>query len=399
MMTVSTLDALQRAIERGDSVEVFSLADDLDEAFERDRERESRYDALGIGIRYAASVRDDVIDTVDEYAEEVVTLEQRRIALEQALLGYLTNETPTKTVIEMIQDLSDGYQILEQRREELIDVKTSVSLPPILSLSQIPDTDVSVGESIALETTVSNLGNGAAMALSVDIESEMDTTYSPATIEELPGDANQNVTIRFESDQAGSFPVEINVGNDRYSESIGFRITVLDRVGYLEQARAFAEAGGNVVANSNDRSGRSLRGIGNQLSRIGDQLEKIISRIERGNRPDHAIINQLHAILNRLNAIENQLSSASGKRSNPIFEQEVKYYLEKITTNITASIELSPDQEIDDERTTRTKRIRPTDAHRTRTDVPGRGRGIRDRVPGNARTPPGRDRGRGFERS
>lgn len=237
MMTVSTLDALRRAIERGDSAEVFSLADDLDKAFERDRERESRYDALGIGIRYAASVGDDVIDTVDEYAEEVVTLEQRRIVLEQALLGYLTNETPTKAVIKIIQDLSDRYQMIEQHREELINVKNSARIPPILSLSQVPDTDVAVGESISLVTTISNLGNEAATDLSVGFETEIDATYSPMTIDKLAGDASCKVTIQAKSDQAGSFPVEVSVGNDRYEESIKFWVTVFDQVGYLERAR------------------------------------------------------------------------------------------------------------------------------------------------------------------
>lgn len=312
-MTEALLRTLRTQVANDRVSEALETVDDLEAAFVSDRKRTEAIDTLAIAVRYRADVDSAAADAATKYLEAATDLEQRRVELNEAILGYIGEELPPKAVVGRIDATLDAYDTLAERRATLQDAAGGISVGVLLQLASIEGFRVPKGDSIAVATEVANLGSDETGSLEVTAESDdtVSIELSPTELEGLASDEEAIVGIDVGGVATGRTRVRISV-EGAGTESTAFRVEVLDKADYVSETLSIAErlltdVEGRMEGDGNDQS---LQGLRNRFEEIVRRLEQILDHMENDDRgKGKSTDNRVNSVINRFESVVNTLEN------------------------------------------------------------------------------------------
>ena len=325
-MTEALLRELKTQIEDGRDAAALDTIDELLDAFDSDRAETRRHDVVATAVRYNSASDSRAATAADEYVEVATELDQARTKLNEAIIGYLTQESSLETLVDPIDETLEAYDELEAKSETLLERTDDVPLGIILHLNDVDQVRVPKGSAVGVGTTLENLGSDAETDISVDATSDaqVSTSVSPEQIDSLAPDEEAAIGLSLEGDSTGDGRIRLTTEGATVRESIQFSVEVLDKVGYLKKARDIATI---LVEDLDEQEhgrgrGNSSNGLRNRLEEIHDRLGTIIERIDSGRGNENEINNRIESVVNRFEAVKNTLTNGNDERLDEVVSAE-----------------------------------------------------------------------------
>lgn len=312
-MTGELLRTLRSQVANDQVSEALETVDDLEDAFVSDRARVEADDTFATAVRYRSDPGSSAAAAADSYFQAANDLEQRRIELNEAILGYLREETQPKQVVSRIDATLGAYDTLETESAALRDAANGVSVGAILHLEPIDDLRVPKGNSVAIATVLANLGTAetGSLELSADTDNTVSVELSPTSLDGLAPGEETPVGASFTGESAGTTRIRVAVsGDDAESSLVG--IVVLDKADYVTEVLSNAE---RLLTDVDGRKGddddnQSLEGLRNRFEEIVRRLEQILDYMENdGKGNGKGIDNRITSVINRFESVVNTLEN------------------------------------------------------------------------------------------
>lgn len=242
-MTVALLQELRDHVDAGRRGEAIEMIDDVLESFEGDRATAGRDDVRATAVRYGSRTESDPATAADTYLQTATEVDQARIELTEALIGYLAEETGPKVVVQRIDAVLEAYDALDSDRAALAEHADDASLGVVLSLSEIDVPRVPYGGSIGVGTTLSNLGDATEsdVALATSDAEGLSASLSPAAIDVLGPDDEETVGVSLTGGSTGEGRLRITAEGEAGGDAIEVTTEVLDKMDYIRRVLEIAE--------------------------------------------------------------------------------------------------------------------------------------------------------------
>lgn len=319
-MTEELLRTFREQVADDRVAAALETVDDLEAAFAADRARTAANDVVATAVRY--NTDGDSAAAANDHLEAATELEQRRVELNEAILGYLTVETPPDVVVSRVDAALDAYRTLAAKREALLAVADGVRTGVLLHLAAVEGFRVPKGSSVAVTTELANLGSAGSgpLAVTASADDGVSTAVSPTSLDGLAAGEETAVGVEVGGESTGVARVRLVVEGEE-AESTAFRVEVLDKADFLSEALANAE---RLLSDVEDRvepgrAGGSLEGLRNRFEEIVRRLEQILDRVGngtpggRGDSVDHRI----RSVTNRFDSVVNTLENGDETGPGP----------------------------------------------------------------------------------
>ena len=344
-MTESLLRELKEQVEEGQKAEAIKTIDELQEAFEADRAEMERHDLVATGLRYQSAGDSEPVTVADEFVQVATELDERRVKLNEAILGYLADEGDPKTLVTRIDETLEAYEKVASKREELHEHTDDVHLGVLLRVAEIDPIRVPKGAPVDIETTLENLGSDTETGITIETETEgqISVAVSPETIGSLSPDEQTTLTVTVDGDSTDSGRIRVSAEGDIARESTQFPVEVLDKAAYLTEARNITERLQADLAERKSTPGRgnSGQGLSNRLEEVYRRLNMIIERIESGRGNETEINNRIESVVNRFESVDNMLTNGEADRFDEAVTAEYVALTEDAIDRLEASLEAS----------------------------------------------------------
>lgn len=315
-MTSGSLEDLGAAASAGDRGLAMAVADRLEVRFERDRARERADGALAVALLDRIPVDHPARREVRAFFEAVTAVEDARIALATASIGFVEAGADGAGLLERVEDLVGAEARLEEARAGLETAREHVRspLPPIPVLDGLGDALVPYGTAATVDGRVTNVGDEPAEEVEVTATAPVPVERRPATIGRL--EAGERVEIGLEVGAAAVGPQPLSVAADAATagDAVEVLVTVLAKREWVVRARRLVEA---VEASVGDGPGE--RGVAGQLRETVRRLERLERAIARERRATEGIDGAIEGTRQRLGAtarlLEGDRGGARGRSS------------------------------------------------------------------------------------
>lgn len=325
-MSESLLEALKEQAEAGRREEVLETFDRLESAFAEDRATTDREDVVATVVRYNSKQGSAATSAAQDFTTAATHLEQARIELYDAILGYLAEETTSGTLADRVDETLAAYEEYDEKRQSLQNQTDDVRVGVVLYLAEIDQVRVPKGRVVGAGTTLESVGDEAPTALDVTVTdaAAVTTAVSPEEVESLSPGEEVVIGVSIEGDSTGSGRVRLAVENDDVRESVGFRFEVLDKSDYLSEVLDITDRLLTDLKGREDERGKGNAGNGleNRLTEIRATLEDLLERLEAGNYKRTAINNRIGSVANRFESIENSVERGNNDRFAPLVARE-----------------------------------------------------------------------------
>ncbi|MGZ0747515.1 hypothetical protein [Haloparvum sp. AD34] len=307
-MTENLLKTFRGHVANDRVADALETVDDLHAAFTEDRARTAADDTLATAVHFRTPAETDADDAATEFMEAATDGEQRRVELNDAIAGYIAEETPPEEVVSRVDATLGAYDTLKSKRSALADAADGVSTGVVLHLGPIEGMRVPKGGSVAVATDLANVGNDDAgsLSLSASADDVVSVTLSPTSLDALGSGSETAAGVDVAGEATGTTRVRVTVEGGG-GESTAFRAEVLDKADYVSEALSNAERLLSDVEDRMDGKGGPLVGIRNQLEEMAKRLEQILDRIENGKGKD--VNNRIESVINRFEALVNTLEN------------------------------------------------------------------------------------------
>lgn len=329
-MSIDMLRELREQISAGRRDEALTTVDRLLTSFDSDRESTTRSDTLATTVRYNAEAGSEPETAADNYLEAATELEQTRIELHEALLGYLAEETASTTVVSKIDETISSYEGLQTERESLAEHADAVPLGPVLHMRGIKDTRVPYGGSTGIGTEVENIGDSSVtdMDLQTSGDQLVSTSVSPDTIETLAPNSKEAIGLSLTGEATGQGRLRLSADGAEAGESTEIAVEVLDKIDYLRRVdsiadRVLTDAERRIEERSPDRADE----FKNRIETARRWLDRTIERAESGEIDEDQVDNRIETATYWLVAL---LKIASGREMEAISDATLAEYTELI---------------------------------------------------------------------
>lgn len=316
-MTETLLRTLREQVANDRVSEALETVDELQAAFAADRARTAADDTLATALRYRSDGDSPAAAAADAHHEAATELEQRRVELHEAIIGYVGGETPPTEVVGRIDATLGAHETLADEREALRDAAGGASIGTVLHLGPIEGFRVPKGDSVAVATELRNLGTDGtdSLKLTADADDTVSTELSPNSLAGLAAGEETAVGVDVGGLATGTARVRVTVEGQTV-ESTTFRVEVLDKTDYLSEALSIAE---QLLADVDGRTGpgngASFQGLRNRLDEIVRRLERIRDRIDsdgtkgKSRGKDKSVDNRIGAVSNRFESVANTVEN------------------------------------------------------------------------------------------
>lgn len=316
-MTIDLLRTLREQVTEDRVSEALETVDDIEAAFSSDRATTGSFDTLATAVRYNTDGDSAPAAAANQHLVAATELEQRRLELNEAILGYLTDEMPPETLVDRIDATIDGYETLSSEREALLDEAGSVPVGVLLHLGPVDRQRVPLGGSVHASTTVANLGDEESGALTVTSRSDdlVSTGVSPASLDGLGSGDRTTVEVDVTGRTAGRGRVRVLVeGDDR--ASTGFGVEVLEKADYVSEALDLTDRLLSDVENRLEAGGASaaLRWLQRRLEEIRRRLAQILARLEDDRSKGQDVDGRIESVIGRFEAVVETLGGGDATR-------------------------------------------------------------------------------------
>ena len=348
-MADARLQELRDRLSADDVAGALALYDDAEAALQEQAERERGLNTLARGINVRTSAADQASQAATQFLDAVNDARNRRLEHTTEWFAFTEGDLPTDEFASRVETLIDAHETVDQRAGKLHDHKRGVPLPVLVMLTGPDQLTVPKGEPIEFVHTLDNLGSRDADAIEITvdaIESAADAfgfDVDPSWIDDLPGDASEDLTVTGTAATTGRVTVEVDAQGENVAETNATAIEVVDKSGYLEQALEVLDNLEDQVEQKYGDSGAGRgnggrSGLLNKLDTARQRLEAILTELEggvgnggggngggsggggngRGNDsggpPIHSIDNRIEAVIELLNAVRNQLDGLAGSQ-------------------------------------------------------------------------------------
>ncbi|WP_225335551.1 hypothetical protein [Halomicrobium urmianum] len=323
---MSALQELKEQITAGQRAAALAAVDDLLASFDSDRRTAARDDALATVVRYNAAPESEPAAVADRYTETATELEQTRIELHEALLGYLGEETTASTVVDKIEETISSYETLQTEREALTEHADSVSLGPVLHMYGVEDARVPYGGSTGVGTELENVGDSSVT--DVDLQTSGDqivtTSVSPDTVETVAPESKEAIGLSLTGAATGQGRLRLSADGAEARESTEIGVEVLDKIDYLRRVdsianRVLTDAEKRIEERSPDRADE----FKNRIETARTWLDRTIERAENGEIGEAQVDNRIETATYWLVAL---LKVASDREMDAISDAALAEY-------------------------------------------------------------------------
>lgn len=325
-MSESILRSFRKQVAAGRRDAAIETIEKLEESFESDRTITARDDVLATVVRYNSTSGSEPATVADRYVETATELEQARIELNEAILGYLAEETDSEILVGRIDETIAAYEAVRADRESLYERSEEVPLGVVFHLAESGEVRVPYGGSVGFGTTLANLGDSDAASIDVrlDDESIVSTTVSPNVVDRLDAGEEEAIGVSLEGKSTGRGQVRLTATGNDNRDSITVSVEVLDKVEYLSRVDSIAE---RITSDLDDRLtekgvSKGRNGIQNRIKVIQKGLKQIIKRIESEKGGKKSVNNRVDAVVNQFESVRNTLTRGSADRFDPAVRSE-----------------------------------------------------------------------------
>jgi|GEM_PF-4521937 len=341
-MVQTILRELRDAAADGNRARVVELADQMLDAFERGRARESALENVARSVRSNARADDaDAAATAQSVLNAAAEANQAKINVDTAVLDYVGGGDGTD-LVDVLDAAIETHDAFDERVKRLRAETTDLELPPAVGVTAPDQIVVPKGRAVDGAITVRNDGTAAAREVTLDLDADATVDLAATSVERIAAGETTSVELVGTPTSAGVSRPSVTANVDDGADSASFYLHVQNKRTFLEQAvddivqlySEIAGAGaalehgrgsgksngkntnsgkGNGKNSSNGKSGVVPPGLENKLRQITERTIEIIGRIERG-ADERSVDNQIRSVTNQIGALSNQLEATAGKK-------------------------------------------------------------------------------------
>lgn len=298
------LTTLSDALQADDPSQVESATESVLEEFDARRQREDALEDLLVAVDARTPDRTTTPEgtAAEDLQVAIVELEQARLDLDTAIVGYLSDETGADEALAAVDAVSDARTTVDSRTDDLTDALAASerTLPPVLTLTGPSQRVVPKGDSVELSYTLENLGGTATDSISVTLDESVPLSVSQPDLEPLAPNTETTVVLAGTPDSNGVSEGLLKAEGAGRSATAELRLVVAAKADYLTTARNDAESLATTAAelqsddesesgsnskngnNGGGASGGGLAAVENKARTTVKRLERLIDRIESG---------------------------------------------------------------------------------------------------------------------
>lgn len=242
MTAIELLNNLQEKIEAEQYAKAELLADDLRSLYVNNPDEEKLY-LVAMTIRNDGDFPEGERVDAQQYIEQSASVKFLRSSILTNVGVFLLRpaDADGSEVVNRIDTLQTGEQDLNAAGSTVKSIAESSDLPAKILVASIntPDTFFSLGESIHVNISVSNIGNNTAHAVDWEVDTPSGVTASPSSglVEDISPDSTEEIELGVTGSESGSFDVTVVMGSENAgADTKEFRITVLAKTTGVELA-------------------------------------------------------------------------------------------------------------------------------------------------------------------
>lgn len=315
-----------------DGPEVVALSTDLLESFADRGRLVDKYRELADAVRHGAPRDEDAVAAARQYNEAAIGLADERSGLDRSLVDFLNGTASVADVRTSLSGLETALATERDARDTLNDLKAGTGVPALLYLDAKERTVLPNGTEADEPVELSNLGGEAAVEVSLSVAGDLPLEPSVGSTDRLGVDDSLTFDLRGSLPDAGGFEVATSARADRTSASRRLTILVVDKAGYLTNARTELRRIDTVLEGHLDEDGEgahggggrsaaedqssSLRTVAAKLTATLNQVETALHVLDRSRNP-RAVDSHIGTALRKLDEYLDHLGDVGPDAVSP----------------------------------------------------------------------------------
>lgn len=324
-MSTDALSELRSALANGDLAQSVKLIDAVDDAIDRQSEREQALRSLARGVLARTQAGSDVHQTARQFVRAMDDAERHRLEFGYWLLALTEGSAEPQNLLDVTDTLIEDRDAVNGEATKLRERGKDVPIPPLLAAFSPAERDVPKGKQVAFDVSVENVGTELVEEVDVSLDTEFNLGVSASSVGNLSPSGTKTVTVSGTPTAEGSDDVVVTFGTDEVDETARTILTVADKSDYLSHARELIAdlvkrvgelddgSGGGSGSNGNGGNG-GVDGLLNKLQTIDKRLATLAEKAEKGRPNVESLNNQITSAINQLGAFINQTEALGSEQ-------------------------------------------------------------------------------------